>query len=361
MFHAIPSSDLHISLYLSSLSGHPSSSSFLVLLPRKFDLELQKEWGKAAKQRAVENKEARALCRKRSMKAADPVPKVDLAIDDLTIDGAVTWLNQELAIEGMLGGGTYGKVLKAQTVDGMDVAIKLVRKPTDELEDLRDVLAEAKIQLRFASCPYVVRAMGIASVAGGVMQGGALVMELCEASLWATLRSASAPHSRHQKLLWSYHIANGIFAIHSLKVIHLDVKIDNFLVNKEGRALLSDFGLSQASVRGVVQDARSNLGKATLTTAADMWAVGCCLFSIHAEEPQHLIHNIPSYQKLVTSMASVPEMLEEKLAPAIQFRLQRCLPESIAEVTQRCLAIAPAKRENAGELRKSLADLLGDK
>ena len=30
MLHAIPSSDLHISLHLSSLSGHPSSSSFLL-------------------------------------------------------------------------------------------------------------------------------------------------------------------------------------------------------------------------------------------------------------------------------------------------------------------------------------------
>lgn len=91
-----------------------------------------------------------------------------------------------------------------------------------------------------------------------------------------------------------------------------------------------------------------------------MWAVGCCLFCIHSAEPQHLIHNVPSYQKLVTSVTSVPEMLEDKLAPAIQFRLQRCLPQSIAEVTRRCLAIAPAKRENAGELRKSLTDLLGD-
>ena len=225
-----------------------------MVVARKFDPELQKEWSKAAQQRAMENKEARALCRKRSMKAADPVPQVDLAIvDDLKLDGAVTWLNQKMTIEGMLGGGTYGKVVKAKTMDSIEVAIKVVRKPTDELEDLRDVLAEAKIQLRFASCPYVVRAMGIASVAGGVMQGGALVMELCEANLWATLRSASAPHSWHQKLLWSCHIAHGIFALHSLKVIHLDVKIDNFLVNKEGRALLSDFGLSQAAGRGEVQ------------------------------------------------------------------------------------------------------------
>ena len=34
MLHAIPSSDLHISLHLSSLSGHPSSS-FFVKIPKK--------------------------------------------------------------------------------------------------------------------------------------------------------------------------------------------------------------------------------------------------------------------------------------------------------------------------------------
>lgn len=105
----------------------------------------------------------------------------------------------------------------------------------------------------------------------------------------------------------------------------------------------------------------STLGKATLTAASDMWAVACCLFCIHCAQPQQLIHNVQAYQILVTSTASFPEVREEKLAPAIQYRLQRCLPKSIAQVAQRCLAIAPAKRDTARELRKSLLKLLNAK
>lgn len=219
----------------------------VVLLPRNSSSKLQKEWRDIATQKAKENKEARALCRQRSKKTladAEPISQAQLPVSDL-VGGELTWMNQKLTIVAELGSGTYGKVVKAKTTDNLHVAVKLVRKPS------LDELSEFKLLMELSSCPYIVRGLGVAS-AGGAWSG-ALVMEVCEGNLWHILREpGNAPRSSHQKLLWSCHIAQAMFALHSYKIIHLDVKINNFLV-KEGRALLSDFGLSQVSMDGQAQ------------------------------------------------------------------------------------------------------------
>ena len=76
-------------------------------------------------------------------------------------------------------------------------------------------------------------------------------MELCQTTLHHTLTTQedSEEVSVAQKKLWSVQLSAGLTCLHAHRVVHCDVKCENFFLirNADGslRALLGDFGLSR--------------------------------------------------------------------------------------------------------------------
>ena len=80
----------------------------------------------------------------------------------------------------------------------------------------------------------------------------AIVMELMErGSLYSMLHDDTRPHcpsTDAQRLQCSIEIADGMYYLHSSRLIHRDLKSHNVLVNSRGGCKISDFGM--ATYRG---------------------------------------------------------------------------------------------------------------
>eukprot|EP00435_Cladocopium_sp_Y103_P051000 s1039_g15.t1 len=304
--------------------------------------KLQQHWKSFAKSKAESNSLARALQRKQGhgMKACvEPRAKASSNAEAQNFQLKLAWMGLPLKVHRLLGGGTYGSVYEVETVDKLRFAAKVLKqfapadtRPENELHDLRDLAKEGALQMHCSSSPYIVPAIGMGHVEGpSASNGVCLLMRLCDAPLWSVL-SKDQGVSMSQRLLWSVHVVAGLMHLHSQKVIHLDLKLDNILDS------LRDKG-----------------AKVNLTLAADVWALGCVIFGIYTEK--HLISDLQSYQTLCTKC--IPETLAETLYPVMSQRVDRYLDQAVAAVVKKTVVPAPDARSKAMAVHKTLANLIG--
>ncbi len=84
-----------------------------------------------------------------------------------------------------------------------------------------------------------------------------------------------------------YQMARAIFYVHSRAVTHRDIRPDNFLMKKNGRVVLADFGSAKQLRKGQSSLAYLNsrsyrapellLGLSNYSSAVDIWALGCVM------------------------------------------------------------------------------------
>ena len=232
------------------------------MLLRNKHPEVREKWQAIADTRTRANKLARALhkvkpCHNPAEATQKPAEESRDPGEHLIENLTFSYMGCPLRVMKRLGGGTYSYVLQVQTVDKQHFACKVLKlmrpkevAPDEELHSLKDTMKEATMHLRFVGCPYVVSCVGVATfqnTASLPFHSAALMMELCSSTVWAALRGATekAPISEMQKMLWAFHIIAAISFIHSQKVVHLDLKLDNVMVGHDGRALLTDFGMAR--------------------------------------------------------------------------------------------------------------------
>ncbi|TPX65206.1 hypothetical protein SpCBS45565_g05324 [Spizellomyces sp. 'palustris'] len=147
----------------------------------------------------------------------------------------------------ILGYGSHGTVVYKGTFEGRDVAIKRL------LLDFYDVADhEVKMLQESDDHPNVVRYYFREKNAGFMY----IALELCPASLYDVIEK---PHeafcaelrTKLKPAVVLYQIMAGIRHLHSLKIVHRDIKPQNILVatgkskNPHPRILISDFGLGK--------------------------------------------------------------------------------------------------------------------
>lgn len=232
---------------------------------RQKNPQVREKWKEEAKQRAASNKAARALHKRdqqQTVAEAQPQLTAD-ASDNFASKFSCAYMGQQMHICGKLGGGTFGQVFKVQTVDGLTFAVKVLKKADtmapqseEEMENLKSIVSEIAIHLQFGNCPYIVPALGVATVQDANalhVHSAALLVELCDSSLFDVLRrrqEVGEPVPETDKMLWCAQILAGLCHIHSQHIIHLDLKINNVLVRRipdtpRMRAMICDFGLAK--------------------------------------------------------------------------------------------------------------------
>mmetsp|Transcript_31627 Transcript_31627/g.77546 ORF Transcript_31627/g.77546 Transcript_31627/m.77546 type:complete len:621 (+) Transcript_31627:200-2062(+) len=200
----------------------------------------------------------------------------------------------------MVGQGSFATVHKAKHLaSGMSIALKVVR-PESELDFgtgpngstpavcYRDVLRAMKKEVNIMDSlgghPHIVQVLGTAE------DCRVFVMERAVSDLYTIVKQQETRLPLGHAKLWAEHMLAATAYIHSLGIVHQDIKSSNVLVFANRAAKLCDFGLAKKGSDIMVVDRELVtlwyrapellMGDDTYTPKVDEWGVGCVLLEM---------------------------------------------------------------------------------
>jgi serine/threonine-protein kinase len=191
-----------------------------------------------------------------------------------------------------LGEGGMGKVYRAEAADGTVVALKLVKA-----EFARDQVFRKRFDREAAAAqrvkhPNVVAVLdtgeqeGIPYLAAQFYSGGTLLDRI--------EKEGSLPLDDAVKMCLE--VAGGLDALHEHGLVHRDVKPANILLDDEGTAHITDFGLAKDRDASVLTKAGQALGSMDymapeqirgeeVSAPSDVYALGCVMVETLTGKP----------------------------------------------------------------------------
>ena len=248
-------------------------------------------------------------------------------------------------IETPLGsGGMATTYLARDLVLDRPVAVKVLRLTDSQATDLARFEREARAAAA-VSHPNVVQVFD----AGQDGDLRYIVMEWVDGGDLAHLIRERAPLPLEEAVRITADILRGLAAIHQAGIVHRDVKPANVLLDRRGRAKLTDFGIARRSDDPTLTGPVELLGTAAYvapervrgepaTPASDLYAVGVILY------------------ELLTGQLPFPGQTPEELlaqhlhaAPVPPRRWRRDIPPALEQVVLRALAKDPGARYRSAE------------
>ncbi|MBL8619772.1 MAG: serine/threonine protein kinase, partial [Myxococcales bacterium] len=171
-------------------------------------------------------------------------------------------------VETVLGAGGMGVVYRGfDPALGRPVAIKVVRGDRDDAAERARLAREARHLARL-SHPHVCHVYDVGEDAADVW----VAMELIDG---VSLRAWAAGRGPDELIAALTAAARGLAAAHAAGLVHRDVKPENVLVARDGRVVVTDFGLARVedgavtsrSAPGVVSGTPAYLAPEQLTAA----------------------------------------------------------------------------------------------
>jgi eukaryotic-like serine/threonine-protein kinase len=267
-----------------------------------------------------------------------------------------TVLSGRYRLEAKLGSGGMSTVYLArdQTLD-RPVAVKVMhREMSEQADQLERFRQEARSVAKF-SHPNVV------SVIDAGEDGGHpyIVFEYIEGETLKQRISRNGALDPQEAIAYAIEIGRGLSVAHARNMVHRDIKPQNILIDHEGRAKLTDFGIS----RQLEQDGMTATGRVLGTTdyVAPEQAMG------HKVDPRTDIYSlgVVLYEMLV---GQVPFAADSQVGVAMKHvneelpDVQRRRPDvsaAVALVVERATAKDPAERyQQVGEMIDDLSTAL---
>eukprot|EP00884_Botryococcus_braunii_P020082 jgi/Botrbrau1/6758/Bobra.0324s0042.2 len=261
-------------------------------------------------------------------------PKVEGVVDVADVE----FLKNSNGQNWRLGSGSSGQVFKG-LFKGSPVAIKVVESVSSTTAS--GILKEIAV-LSGCRHSHIVQFLGVAFSDKHVL----LIMEYMEGGDLKTVLQESDSYSWGKRgPQAAYEIASALAYLHSYNVIHLDVKSDNVLLNRDGHAKLCDVGLTvwltyletHVTLPGVSGTmpymAPEVLVDGHATCAADIYSFGVVLWEIvTGERPRRSCRRAPR----------VPEECSQ----------------DIAELIDRCCAQNSKDRPTAKDIMRFLGEFV---
>jgi serine/threonine protein kinase len=267
-----------------------------------------------------------------------------------------TVLSGRYRLEAKLGSGGMSTVYLArdETLD-RSVAVKVMHREMSEQADQLERFRQEARAVAKLSHPNVV------SVIDAGEDGGYpyIVFEYVKGETLKQRISRVGALDTQEAIAYAIEVARGLSVAHARRMVHRDIKPQNVLIDEEGRAKLTDFGIS----RQLEQDGMTATGRVLGTTdyVAPEQAMG------HGVDPRSDVYSlgVVLYEMLV---GQVPFHADSQVGVAMKHvneelpDVQRRRPEvsaAVALVVERATAKDPAERyQGIGEMIDDLETAL---
>ncbi|XP_016347702.1 serine/threonine-protein kinase 10-like isoform X2 [Sinocyclocheilus anshuiensis] len=230
-------------------------------------------------------------------------------------------------IIGELGDGAFGKVYKAQNKEtGALAAAKVIETKSEE--ELEDYMVEIDI---LASCnhQYIVKLLDAFFYDNKL----SIMIEFCPGgAVDATMLELDRGLEEPQIRVVCKQMLEALQYLHSMKIIHRDLKAGNILLTLDGDIKLADFGVSAKNTK-TLQRRDSFIGTpywmapevvmcetmkdAPYDYKADIWSLGITLIELAQIEPPH--HELNPMRVLLKIAKSEPPTLQQPAKWSMEF------------------------------------------
>jgi eukaryotic-like serine/threonine-protein kinase len=292
-----------------------------------------------------------------------------------------TLLAERYRLDAEIGRGGMSTVYRAfDTVLERRVAIKLMHREiaadSDQLERFRRE-ARAVAQLNH---PHIVRVIDAGEEPGGTPY---IVLEYVEGeTLKAVIRRGGALEIG-QAIAYAIEIARALGAAHEQLIVHRDVKPQNVLIDGEGSAKITDFGIARTlDEQGLTMDGRvlgttdyvspeQALGQ-PVTGQSDLYSLGIVLYEMltgavpfTGETPvavamRHVREQVPDVQSRRPEVSAATAAVVDR-ATAADLRERYPNAETMVAELEEALAVEAARAGQAtGEVTSVLRTLPRD-
>uniref|UniRef100_A0A8C8K683 non-specific serine/threonine protein kinase n=1 Tax=Oncorhynchus tshawytscha TaxID=74940 RepID=A0A8C8K683_ONCTS len=256
--------------------------------------------------------------------------------------------NDQWEIIGELGDGAFGKVYKAKNKEtGALAAAKVIETKTEE--ELEDYMVEIDI---LAKCDhrYIVKLLDAFYHDAKLW----IMIEFCPGgAVDATMLELDRGLMEPQIQVICRQTLEALVYLHSIKIIHRDLKAGNILLTLDGDIKLADFGVSAKNTK-TLQRRDSFIGTpywmapevvmcetmkdAPYDYKADIWSLGITLIELAQIEPPH--HELNPMRVLLKIAKSEPPTLEQPNKWSQEFK----------DFLKKSLDKNPESRPNAAQL-----------
>jgi len=267
-------------------------------------------------------------------------------------------------VEGVIGKGGMGYVVSATHLDlDEKVAIKIMRSDSVGSEEaakrfIREAQSAAKLKSE-----YVTRVIDV-----GVLPDGSpyMAMEFLEGSDLSDMVERNGALGIELAVDLVLQACEGLAEAHGRGIVHRDIKPSNVFVTwrADGSPLVKilDFGISRATTPGAelsLTQTASVLGTPAymspeqmrssrrVDARTDIWSLGVVLFEILEARWPFLAE---SFTEMCAKVAADdPERMSDRVPPALQAVVYRCLEKNVdrrfADVGELAAALAPFARD----------------
>ena len=275
-----------------------------------------------------------------------PAARPPTTLEERYVPGAV--IADRYRIVSLLGRGGMGEVYRADDLKlGQAVALKfLPRQLESDPRRLKMLLEEVRVARRVAH-PNVCRVYDIGEAAGHHF----LTMEYVDGEdLRALLRRIGRlPNDKAAQV--ARQLCAGLAAAHAEGVLHRDLKPANVMIDGQGRARITDFGLALES-EGVTGDqaregtpdymAPEQLSGREVTVRSDFYALGLVLYELFTGRRPFEARGLREALIERSSAPTTPSSHHPGLDPAAEAAILRCLEPDADRRPASALAVAAA-------------------
>jgi serine/threonine-protein kinase len=261
---------------------------------------------------------------------------------------------------GMLGSGGMGSVYRARDRELEEsVALKVIRK---ELAAVPGMIERFRREVKLArrvTHKNVARTFDIGEHDGDRF----LTMELVEGEMLGARLARKGRLPLSEVVTIAVDVCAGLAAAHAAGVLHRDLKPENVILARDGRAVITDFGIARAACEGELGRTGGGMvgtpaymapeqveGSRDIDARADLYALGAMLFELL------------SGKMAWTGDSAVAIAAARVLRPPPDVRVHvPKLPAAAAELILKLMARKPADRfASAEEAGGALAALTSD-